>query len=423
MNSNTLAHEAPVAIIGFGAAGFNAAVALRTSGYVGPIQVFSDIDTLPYSPILTSYYAGGEVSYEECFPWSQAEIDELALDVHAGHAVSALDVEAHVVVTAEGTFPYSKCVIATGSYPTPVGFPRDCGYEPLMLRTMDDAEALRAAITNPGCARVLVSGTSMVSLKALEACLNQGVEVTLVGIMDHVLDMNALPEAALRFERGLEAQGVELRLANPIKDVQVVGDAAHPLGRRLHVTFADGSDDDFDEIFVAHGMRNHLEFVEEGAMDIDRGVIVDDFMRSSNPDVYAAGDVVQATELVSGEKRIVGIWKNAALQGACAGRAIAAELAGHDPSPECSLPGSISMNTIEVRGLLFISAGTIQLDGDKVVKVDEGETMTIVRIFEEAADGSERLVGFNITCDVDEPGGDAYDLGAMMTMQIIEGCR
>lgn len=419
MSENEMTNESAVSIIGFGCAGFNAAVTLRTNGYTGPIRVFSDIDTLPYSPILTSYYAGGELDYEECFPWSQAEIDELDLDIVHDGPVTRLDTQKRLVHTAKGSYPYSKCVIATGSVPTPVGFPRDCGYDPLMLRTMDDAERLKDAITNPGCKRMLVSGTSMVSLKTVEACLNRGVEVTLVGIMDHVLDMNALPEAAARFEKGLAAQGVTLRLANPVKAVEVMEDATHPLGRRLEVTFRNGETESFDEIFVAHGMRNNLEFVEEDSIVVDRGVIVDEFMRSSDPDVYAAGDVVQATELISKDKRIVGIWKNAAAQGACAGRAIAAELAGKTPSRPCA--ESLAMNTISVRDTLFISAGTIQLDDDSHVEVEEGDAMTVVRIFKGDGD-ARRLVGFNITCDVDEPGGDAYDLGAMLTMRIREDC-
>lgn len=416
-NQTDLAH-APVAIIGFGCAGFNCAVALRTSGYEGPVTVFSDIDTRPYSPILTSYYAGGEKSYEECFPWSEEDVAALDLTVLNDEPAVSLDVEAHLVRTEKGAYPYSKCVIATGSVPTPVGFPADCGYAPLMLRTMDDAERLKSAIVSEGCQRMLVSGTSMVSLKALEACLKRGVDVTLVGIMEHVLDMNALPAAAERFERCLESKGVTLRLADPISAVVVREGAEHP----LEVSFRSGDVESFDEIFVAHGMRNNLEFVEEGSIDIDRGVIVDEFMRSSDPDVYAAGDVAQATELISGEKRIVGIWKNAALQGACAGRVIAAELAGSEVPASCALEGSISMNTIEVDGALFISAGTIELDESRQVEVEEGDERTIVRIWEDAPDGERRLVGFNITCDVDEPGGDAYDLGAMMAMRIREGC-
>lgn len=417
MSTNETTAQAPVSIIGFGAAGFNAAVALRTGGYTGPIRVFSDIDTLPYSPILTSYYAAGELDYEDCFPWSQAEVDELDLDIVHDGPVTRLDTEAHLVCTEHGSYPYSKCVISSGSVPTPVGFPRECGYDPLMLRTMDDAQRLKDAITNPGCRRMLVSGTSMVSLKTVEACLERGVDVTLVGIMDHVLDMNALPQAAERFERGLVAQGVSLRLANPIKAVEIAADDAHPLGRRLEVTFANGDVESFDEIFVAHGMRNNLDFVEEGSLAVDRGVIVDEFMRSSDPDVYAAGDVVQATELISGDKRIVGIWKNAALQGACAGKAIAAELAGQ--APTATYGASFAMNTITVQDTLFISAGTIQLTDDSRVETQVGDTMTVVRIFEGDGDDS-RLVGFNITSDVDEPGGDAYDLGAMLTMRIRE---
>ncbi len=419
MNVHEMTNDAPVAIIGFGAAGFNAAIGLRTNGYTGPIRVFSNIDTLPYSPILTSYYAGGELSYEECFPWSQAEVDELDLDIVHEGPVTRLDTDAHLIHTEKGGYPYSKCVIASGSVPTPVGFPRDCGYDPLMLRTMDDAERLKDAIANPGCTRMLVSGTSMVSLKTVEACLNRNFEVTLVGIMDHVLDMNALPEAAARFEKGLAAQDVALKLANPIKGVEVIEDAAHPLGRRLEVTFANGDVESYDEIFVAHGMRNNLEFVEEDSIVVDRGVIVDGFMRSSDPDVYAAGDVVQGTELISGDKRIVGIWKNAAAQGACAGRTIAAELAGMEPTRPCA--ESLAMNTISVRDTLFISAGTIQLTDNSHVEVEDGDTMTVVRIFEGEGD-TRRLVGFNITCDVDEPGGDAYDLGAMLTMRLCEDC-
>ena len=417
------AKETSVAIIGFGAAGFNAAVALRTHGYAGNIRVFSTTNTLPYSPILTSYYAGGEKSYEECFPWSQAEVDELNLEILNNSPVTSLDVVGHMIHTEQGAYPYNKCLIATGSIPTAVGFPKDCGYTPIMLRTMEDAERLKAAITNPGCKKMLVSGASMVSLKTLEACLNRELDMTLVGIMPHVLDMNALPEAAERVEKNLRAMGVELKLANSIKNVEVITDDNHPLGRRLKVTFASGDVDEFDDIAVAHGMRNNLEFVQEGSIEMDRGLLVDGFMRTSDKDVYAAGDVVQATELISGQQRIVGIWKNAVKQGACAGKVIAAELAGIEVPSEYSLKGSFAMNTIGVRGILFISAGTIEITDKRYTEVEEKEDMTIIRIFERRDDGSNRLVGFNIACDHDEEGSDAYDIGAMLTMRIEQDCK
>ena len=417
-NAKRTQTDATVAIIGFGTAGFNALAALRTSGYTGAVRIFSDTSTLPYSPILTSYYAGGEKSYEECFPWTSQEIDELSPTIMANCAVTSLDTKAHLIHTAQGEYPYAKCIIASGSISTSVGFPKDCGYEPIMLRTMEQAERLKAAITNPGCRRMLASGASMVSLKMLEACLNRGIDMTLVGIMPHVLDMNAFAQAAERFERGLAAQGVKLKLGNSIKAVKVIPDEAHPLGRKLEVSFANGDVECFDEIAVAHGMRNNLGFIEEGSIDIDRGVLVDEYMRSSDPDVYAAGDIVQATELVSGEKRIVGIWKNAALQGACAGRVVAAEMTGADVPESCALHGSIPMNTITVRNTLFISAGSIVITDNRRLEVEEKDDMTLVYLFETHDAGNDRLVGFNIACDTDEPGGVAYDMGAMLTMRV-----
>ncbi len=413
---------APVAIIGFGTAGVNAAIALRQAGYRGAIDVFSDLDTPPYSPILTSYYAGGMRPYDECFPWTEEEMGALSLNVHNGTPATGLDVQAHVVRTSQGDFPYSKCVIATGSSPSTVGFPADCGYEPLALHSMADAERMRAALEDPACRSVLVSGASMVALKMVEACLAQGKQVTLVGMNPHVLDYNALPAAAERFERGLAAKGVRLRLGQTIADVRMREGADVPEGRTLAVAFSNGDVDEFDEVAVAHGMRCNLPFVQEGALEADQGLLVDEFMRTSDPDVYAAGDVAQALELVSGQRRIVGVWKNAAVQGAVAGRAIACELAGRTPQEADAFPGSISSNTIAVDGTLFISAGVTDAGPGTRVEVREGSDMTVVYVYREREGGQPpQLVGFNVVSDVNEEGGVAYDTGAMLTLRILEG--
>jgi len=415
-----------VAIIGYGTAGVNAAIALRTSGYEGAITVFSATDINPYSPILTSYYAGGQKTYEECFPWSADELAELKLDVRACEPVAELDVKAHVVRTAKGDYPYSKCIIASGATPMCWGFPQvegDPDYKPLVLRTMDDAERLKTTIEDPQCRRILLSGASMVALKTLEACLNRGLDCTLVGMNPHVLDFNALPEAAERFEKGLREKGVTLKLGTTIQAVKRIDDADAYKGRKLQVAFANGDVDVFDEISVSHGMKSNLDFVQDGSIEIDRAIVVDEFMRTSDPDVYAAGDVVQATELISGQKRVVGIWKNAALQGACAGRAIAAELAGQQPPADCAIKGSIATNTIAVNGTLFISAGTMEITDDRWVQVREDDKMTVVYVFEKVGDGARRLVGFNITCDEDVEGDIAYDTGAMLTLKIERACR
>lgn len=408
--------QAPVAIIGFGVAGFNAAVGLRTSGYEGPINVFSNIDTLPYSPILTSYYAGGEKTYEECFPWSAEEVDDLDLNVLHNARVKRLDVKGKTIKTEQGEYPYSKCVIATGATPVANGFPLSCGYEPLMLRTMEDAQVLKDHLEDPTNKRILVSGASMVALKILEAALNHDKDVTLVGMNPNVLDFNAVPASAERFERGLAEKGVDLRLGRTIADLEKTPSGEH----KLKVFFSDGTSDDFDCIAVAHGMKCNLGFLEPGELEMEKAILVDEFMRTSNPDVYAAGDVVQALELVSGKRKVVGIWKCAATQGQIAGTAIASELAGHEPDRAQAYKGAIPSNTIAVNGTLFISGGTILPSADEPeleIDVRETEDMTVVYAYE--GEGPKRkLVGFNVVCDHDEEGGDAYDIGAMLTLRI-----
>ena len=417
--------EPTVAIIGYGTASVNAIIALRNAGYAGAIRVFSTTDTLPYSPILTSYYAGGRKTFEECLPWNEDEMTQLGAEVMHNCPVLELDCAEHLIHTAQGDFPYTKCLIATGATPQTFGCPGVEGepdFKPFILRTMDDAQRLRVALEDPATKRFLISGASMVALKMLEACMDQGKQVVLVGMMPHVLDNNALPEAAERFERGLRAKGVELRLGQTVSHVRrLAGDGSVP--GPLEVTFSTGETDVFDGICVAHGMRSNMEFVKEGQLEIDRALVVDEFMRTSDPDVYAAGDVAQGLELISGEKQIVGIWKNAAVQGACAGYAIAAEMAGRAPAPEHAFAGGIATNTIVVDGVLFISAGTMRLAENRRVDVRESDDMTIVRIFQTDDDGIERLVGFNLVSDVDEEGGVAYDTGAMLTLRIEEGCR
>ena len=414
MTETASQQTAPVAIIGYGTAGVNALIALRSAGYTGPVSVFSNTDTLPYSPILTSYYAAGEKSLDECFPWTAEELVDLDATVYENCPVTMLNTQAHTIATAQGIFPYSKCVIATGATPAAFGFPR-CDYTPFMLRTLDDAQSLKSALENPACKRVLVSGASMVALKTVEACLAQDKNVSLVGMNAHVLDMNALPQAAEKFEELLTGFGVQLRLGTTISAVE---NAPANSPAKLKVTFANGDSDFYDEICVSHGMRCNLGFVPPDALDIDRALLVDNFMRTSDPDVYAAGDVSQATELISGERRIVGIWKNAAVQGAVAGRAIAAELAGNAPDERDAFKGSISTNTITVKNALFISAGTIEITDARRVDVRNTNDLLVVYIYE-----GDRLVGFNLVSDSAEEGSVAFDTGAMLTLRIERGIR
>ncbi len=410
-----------VAIIGYGTASVNAAIALRRSGFAGVIQVFSNTGELPYSPVETSYYAAGLVSREQCFPWDEPTLSMLNLDVKKNCPVKKLDVANHLIITDEGEFPYDKCLIATGGTPSLEGVAQVGGFQPLVLRTMDDAQKLAETLADEACRRVLVSGTSMVALKTVEACLQRGVAVTLLGRSPHILRGTAVPEIVERYEQALASHGVELRLAQKVTAAAPSPEETGSI-RPVDVTFTTGETCTFDAVVVAHGMVPNLQFVEEGALELDRGVLVDAYMRASNPDVYAAGDVAETVDPVTGDRHVSGLWKEACLQGACAGAAIAAELNGDKPAEDVAYTGQLRSNSITVQDFGMISAGSIGECPSRRVELEDRPCGLIARVFgQPEGEAAERMLGFNVYSDACTPGSPAFDEAEQLLNKIKDG--
>ena len=405
MTLQTDATNPCVVLIGFGTAGVNAAMALRANGYEGRIVAITKASATPASPVMISHYVAGEKTLEECQPWRPAQLAMLNIEFMEGCEVTAIDPCSHTIITSADEVAYTKCVIASGSSPVAYTLPGDAGYAPLTLRTADDAKRMREAIG--GGKRILVSGSSMVAMKMLDACLAQGCTCTLVARSERILRTTSLASAADALSALLESRGIELKLGCTID--RVSGQAGS-----LSVTFSDGSAATFDEIAVAHGMTANLGFVADTALARDDGLLVDEFMRTSDADIYAAGDVAQALELASGEKRCVRIWKNAARQGACAGAAIAAELAGASPDPTLAYTGSIPTNTIEVGGALIITGGVAQnTDSARAESHKEGEMQAFTLL-----DDAGHTLGYTVLSTNNEPGGIAYDTAAMLQLRV-----
>ena len=377
----------PVIVLGFGTAAISSIVEMRAAGYAGTIAVITDDGPELYSPVLTSYYVGGRIERDACFPWADIDPTSVVDELITNASVSSLNVAHHEITLADDRrYKYAKLLIATGAHPVAPGFPQVEGYKPLMLRTIRDADQLRLALMAESCQDVLVSGTSMVGLKVLEACLDRGKSITLLGRSPHILRGSAHEFVAKRFESKLVERGVKLRLSQTVKHVAAACDT-----QGCHAMFDNGEEERFDEVILAQGVAPNLDFVRQGTLDIAQGVIVDEYMRTSAPDVFAAGDVAQALDLLSGEKRVIGLWQNAVQQGRCAGRAIVDELAGRKPTR--AFPGSIPANVIHVHNILFASAGTIAEAPNRKIEIEESRGTVRVMAYERCDD--ERLVGFN----------------------------
>ena len=400
-----------VVIIGYGTAAVNAITALREDGYDGRIVVLTDTADQPYSPVLTSYVAGGSIPEAECFPWPDDDLAELSADIVFNCRITGLDPTQHIVRTETGDVPYEKCLIASGSSPIPVELPGAPGYRPLMLRTLDDARTLRDVLAASPKPNILVSGTSMVALKAVEACLDQHAPVTLLGRSSHILKAHAIPQVAQLFEDQLAAQGVTLRLGDTIADV------ARTDNGQLAVTFASGATDTFDAIIAAHGSKPNLGFLAADALETSEGLLIDAECRTSDPDIYAAGDVAQGIDLATGKPCIIGLWKSASRQGEVAGRVIAADMAGRPVPADARMDGFLPSNIICVRNAVLISAGRLASGEETAVETFERGDCTVAAFYE-GPQNTRKLVGFNVFSAVSKPGSSAYDEAAALKRRL-----
>ena len=130
----------PVVVLGFGAAGTSAVMALREAGYQGRLVVVTDASAEPYSPVLTSYYAGGRIDRRQCFIWADSCLESLVDDMRTHARVRAIDVAAYEVVLESERLGYSKLVVATGAHPVAPGFPQVEGRREAELRLSGEAE-------------------------------------------------------------------------------------------------------------------------------------------------------------------------------------------------------------------------------------------------------------------------------------------
>ncbi len=386
-------------IAGFGAAALSAATALRNSGFEGMIRVLAKEERLPYAPVLTSYVAGGSKEQDACNLITQEQIERLGLDVIYGVAVTGMDTAAKTVTCGESSYSYDVFLIATGAHPSLAGFDYP-GVTPKTLRTMSDATAIAQTLCAHEGARILVSGTSMVALKTVEACLERGAQVTLLGRSSHILKKNALPQTAQAFEEALAANGVKLRLGQTISGAQ-----SSEQGGTV-VAFSDGSTQNFDDVIVAHGMVPNIDFARD-ALACDKGLTVDEHMRTSDAYVYAAGDVAQVQDLCNKTSAIAGTWKEACLQGQIAGRAMAAALAGSEPT--ASYPGFTPGNTVFTGLVTMIFGGSIELSGDRYIATTQTQDGFIAAVMEPREGRCDKLVGFNVFNTQGKPGGHVFD--------------
>jgi 3-phenylpropionate/trans-cinnamate dioxygenase ferredoxin reductase subunit len=349
-----------IVIVGNGCAGAECVKALRESGYNEKIHLLTDSRWPVANPMLTTYYVAGKIGFDGLFPYgaSQEFYLKYGVDVHAESPVLALDAEQKVVYAKSGLeLKYDKCLVATGATPVlpPIeGLSSDRIYT---MRTVEDAIRLKEAMTKAP-KKALVIGASMVGIKVVELLYNAGVKVCLADLAEHLFPMAAHPECAQVIEDRLRQRGIKLRFGAGIERVEETTCGVRAYFKDLLES------EETDLLVMCIGIKANTDFIDRKQVAVDRGILVDGYMRTNKPGLYAAGDVSEGKNLLSGGSQVIGLWGNARYQGRTAGR----NMAGGNAFS----PGNIPHNITHFMGMDFVGIGDV--DGyEKMGKTYDGK--------------------------------------------------
>lgn len=308
-----MANATSFVIVGGGLAAAKAVEALRDNEFDGHITVFADEEHLPYErPPLSKEYLAGKKSLTDFTVQNSDWYRDNNIDLRLNTRVNSVDVAGHTVALLDGTtVGYDKLLLATGSAsrrpPIPGSDVRGVHY----LRTYEDAVALNDVLAEGGSLAVV--GAGWIGLEVAASARQRGVKVTVVETAKQPL-MAALGETVGEVFATLHREhGVDLRLETQVEEITRADGSATGLRTR------DGSTLAADAVLVAVGAKPNIELAERAGLSLaDGGVLVDASLRTSDPDIYAVGDIAAAEHPLLRTRIRTEHWANALKQPAVA---------------------------------------------------------------------------------------------------------
>ncbi|MBF0316747.1 MAG: NAD(P)/FAD-dependent oxidoreductase [Nitrospirae bacterium] len=337
-----------IVIVGGGIAGVSAAEAARKTSAQAEITLISKEPYLPYYRINLTRYLAGEVSNKELAIHPADWYKEKNIDILLGMELSGIDLGNKTLTMADGSRqPYDKLILTVGSQPFVPAITGADKSNVTVLRTMDDAEFL---LNNcQGRTRCVCIGGGLLGLETAGALSKRGVEVTLLEGYNWLLPRQLNQKAGDILQRHISK---DFTIHNGVKTREIVGDQ-----RAKAVMLDNGAEIATDMVIVTTGVRSNTDLAGKAGLKVNNGIIVDDNMRTSDPDVYAAGDAAEHKGI------IYGTWVSSMSQGSIAGTNAAGQ--------NTEFIGIPRSNMLKVLGYDMFSIGEINPTGDD--EVIEGE--------------------------------------------------
>ena len=324
-------------IIGAGPAGVNAAEALRRLDPASAVRIVGDEPEPPYSRMAIPYLLMDRV--DEHGTHLRERVDhfaDLEIEVTQGR-VASVEPAAHRVTLEDGEdVAYDRLLLATGSTPASPPIPGIDGPNVSSCWTLADARVI-AARALPG-SKVALIGAGFIGSIILEALAMRGVQLSVIEQGERMVPRMMGPQAGDLLKRWCEAKGVAVHTGVRVESIEAEG-----------VRLAGGLLVEADLVITATGVRPNTGFLQGSGVEVDQGILIDRYFRTTAADIYAAGDVAQGLDFCTGNYAVHAIQPTATDHGHLA----AVNMSGRDAEYE----GSVNMNVLDTLGLLSCSFG------------------------------------------------------------------
>ncbi|MCP4994596.1 MAG: NAD(P)/FAD-dependent oxidoreductase [Gammaproteobacteria bacterium] len=365
-------------IVGNSYAGIGAVESIRELDPYGEIIIIADEPYRAYGRPLITYWIGGAIREDQMDYRPQSWYDDNRIETKLGQKVTQVDPTKQQVTLEDGeTVAYDQLLIASGG--TPIVPPIE-GVDAEGLFTMtrfDEAKAFKTWTDQERVKAGVSIGAGLIGMSVFKAIKGIDVKLTLVELLDRVLGLALDYESSAMIEAELVKAGVDVRTSSAaeaiLKDDQ---------GRVEAVRMKGGEVIPCQTVVMAVGVRPNVGLLEGSGIEINRGVVVDGRMRTSVADIYAAGDVVEAKNVLNGTNQVIAILPLAYEQGRVAGY----NMAGADRI----YPGGIPLNSLPIFDLALMTMGITLTDDqpDLEVLVYQEE-----KVYRKLVFAGERLVG------------------------------
>jgi 3-phenylpropionate/trans-cinnamate dioxygenase ferredoxin reductase subunit len=302
-------------IVGGGLAGAKAAEALRAEGFDGEVVLFGSEPERPYErPALSKGYLLGKDTRDSVFVHSADWYAEHNVDLRTGVTVAMIDPAAHLVTFGGGTIAYDKLLLTTGASARRIDIPGTGLGNVLYLRTLPESDTLRKAFTPD--AHVVIVGAGWIGLETAAAARTAGSSVTILEPQPGALYGALGPELGGKFASVHRSHGVEFRFEESAAEFRAAGPGS---GRVGSVVTTASAELPADVVVVAIGAVPNEELARSAGLEVGNGVVTDSALRTSDPDIFAAGDVASSYLPLLGRHLRMDHWSNALNGGKAAG--------------------------------------------------------------------------------------------------------